>query len=85
MNRFNKNSTKLTVPTGEISFDENRKRCKSKTAAKTYAPDKPKKYGLTFYTMVRTKYRYCFIIGDNGRRNKTTISACDRYTNLYNN
>ena len=74
MDHFNQNLTKLTVPTGAIAFVENRKRCKSRTSAKTYAPDKPEKYGLTFYTMAGSKYRYCYTICDNGRGNKTKIS-----------
>ena len=83
MDHFNQNSTKLAVPTGAIAFDENRKRCKSRTSAKTYAPDKPEKYGLTFYAMAGSKYRYNFTICDNGRGNKTNLSGCDRYTNLH--
>ena len=83
MNHFNKNSTRLAVPTGAIAFDENRKRCKSRTFEKSYAPNKPEKYGLTFYAMVGSKYRYCYTISDNGTGNKTKTSACDRYTHLH--
>ena len=52
MNHFNKYSTRLTVLTGAIAFDENRKLCKSRTSAKLSIPNKPEKYGLTFYAMV---------------------------------
>ena len=83
MDHFNHNSTKIAVPTGAIAFDENRKCCKSRTSAKMYAPDKPEKYGLTFYAMAGSKYRYCYTICDNGRGNKTDYSACDGYTNLH--
>ena len=83
MNHFNKNSTRLAVQTGEIAFDENKTRYKSRTAAKSYAPNKPKNYGLTFYAMVGSKYRYCYIISDNGTGNKKNTPACDRYTHFH--
>ena len=44
---------------------------------------KPEKYGLTFYAMVGSKYRYCYIISDNGTGNKKNTPACDRYTHFH--
>ena len=75
MNHFNKNSTRLAVQTGEIAFDKNRKRYKSRTAAKSYAPNKPKNYGLTFYAMVGSKYRYRYTIYDNGTGTKQMLQV----------
>lgn len=83
LEHFMKNCSRIAVPYGVSSLDENTVRCKARTLARSYMKSKPVKYGITFYSIVDWKEGYLHSLWDNGSGNKTGNTAADRFTHVF--
>ncbi|KAE9001595.1 hypothetical protein PF005_g13587 [Phytophthora fragariae] len=83
MSQIQQNFASIAVPIGAVSLDENTVRTKARSAAKTYLPSKPDKYGVRFYAAVGWESLYAYSVWDNGSDNRTRFSPADRYVNIF--
>lgn len=73
----------IAVPVGAVSLDENTVQTKARSAAKTFMPSKPDKYGVRVYAVVGWESLYAFSVWDNGSGNRTRTTAAERYVDVF--
>ncbi|OWY90838.1 hypothetical protein PHMEG_00040851, partial [Phytophthora megakarya] len=83
MSQIQEKFATIAVPVGATSLDENTVRTKARSAAKTYLPSKPDKYGVRFYAAVGWESLYAYSIWDNGSGNRTRTSPAERYVGTF--
>ncbi|KAE9041166.1 hypothetical protein PR003_g12877 [Phytophthora rubi] len=83
MSQIKQKFASIAVPIGAVSLDENTVRTKARSAAKTYLPSKPDKYGVCFYAVVGWESLYAYSVWDNGSGNRTRSSPAERYVNIF--
>ncbi|OWZ21004.1 hypothetical protein PHMEG_0004525 [Phytophthora megakarya] len=73
----------IAVPVGAVSLDERTVRTKARSAARTYLPSKPDKYGVRFYAVVGWESLYGYSVWDNGCGNRTRTTPAERYVGVF--
>ena len=83
LEHFTKESGGIAVPVGTLALDECMAWMKSKSKACTFLPNKPDKYGIRFFAVVRSKHLYLSSIADNRSGNTTGISGAPDYCRVF--